>query len=127
MESFIAAHLGERGEAEEETRGGRGIRRQQIHSSILAFPPVHNNLRIYSIALLSFIITTESHPTDSAHIRKPHKATHACVHLQTHPHSHPALFLFFFLSRPDPLYVFDGPIHVVCDVADSPPPMLPCF
>lgn len=48
---------------------------------------------------------------------------HACVHTQTHPHNHPALFF----SRPDPLYVFDGPIHVVCDVADSPLPCCPAF
>ena len=101
MESFIAAHLGER-EVEEEMRGGRrGIRRQQIHSSILA-SPIHNNLRIYSIALLSFIINTKSHPTDSA-------CVHACVRTRTHthshtkpcPHNHPSLF-------------FPGQTHCMC-------------
>lgn len=39
MESFIAAHLGERGGGGGDGRGRRGIRRQQIHSSILASPP----------------------------------------------------------------------------------------
>lgn len=42
---------------------------------------------------------------------------------QTHPHRHSALFF----SRPDPLYAFDGPIHVVCDVDDSPLPCCPAF
>ena len=69
--------------------GGEGIRRQQIHSSILAFPPVHNNLRIYSIALLSFIINTESHPTDSTHIRSHTKppCTLVCTHKHTLTHT----------------------------------------
>lgn len=40
MESFIAAHLGER--EVEEMRGGGEVQRQQIHSSILAStPPQH--------------------------------------------------------------------------------------
>jgi len=90
MESFIAAHLGEGGGGDE--RGRKGIQRQQIHSSILAppHPPIHNNLRISSIALLSFIINTESHPTDSMH-------THTHTHTHKLPlHNHPALLFIFF-------------------------------
>lgn len=118
MESFIAAHLGERGGRGGGKRGRIGIQRQQIHSSILAPPPIHNNPRIYSIAPLSFIINTESHPTDSTHTSRH---TKPCTLVCTHKHT------LHFFSRPDPLYVFDGPIHVVCDVADSPLPCCPAF
>ena len=63
---------------------------------------MHNNLLIYSTALLSFIINTESHATDSTNTcKKPHKATHGSMHVCVHTHAqppdnHPPLLFFFF-------------------------------
>lgn len=120
MESFIAAHLGER-EVEEEMGGDTAT--ADPFKYISFFPPY--TITSASILLLYCLSSSTLNPSPlTAHTRSHTKpCMHACVHTHTHPDNHPALFF----SRPDPLYVFDGPIHVVCDVVDSPLPSCPAF
>lgn len=114
MESFIAAHLGEGGGG--GWRGSRGIQQQQIHSSILAptSPPytiTRSSIRscLSSSTLNLILVTAPTH--------RSHKAVHVCTCLPIL-----TITLHLYFSGPGPLYVFDGPIHVVYDVVDSTPP-----
>lgn len=61
MESFIAAHLGER-EVEDEMKGEDRNTATADPFKYISYPPTytctHNNLCIFSIGLLSFIINS---------------------------------------------------------------------